>query len=329
MIPLRQRLSLVISIVTYLTIGTIGFKLIEGISFFKAFWLMIVSVLTIGYGDIYPITQEGKIFALVIIPIGVVLITYNTGIIVSYIVDGKISRVLGRRRMDREISKIQNHIIICGLGRVGQQVAANLAREKDIPLVIIDKDIDTLEKLCKDAPYIVGDASEDSILYEAGIERCAGLVTTLPEDADNVLIVLTAKGINNKIKVVARSDKNESKAKLLRAGANTVINPSNIGGNKMAMSIIKPTSVEYIDRFFYGKQELGVEEIIISENSLLINQTLSEANIRSKWGVSILAIKREDNIISNPHPGEILLPLDLIIVFGSASQLDSFEKVAK
>lgn len=334
MIPFRQRLSLIISIIAYLAIGTIGFKLIEGLTFFKAFWLMIVSILTIGYGDIYPVTQAGKVFTLIMIPIGVGLITYNTGLVISYIVDGRFSQVVGGRRMNREIKKLENHIIVCGFGRVGQQVVESLVREKKIKLIVIDKDLEDpenlerLEKLGEDIPYIVGDASEDDVLYQAGIGRCAGLVSALPDDADNVLIVLTAKGINSKIKVVARAEKKESKAKLMRAGANSVINPSNIGGNKMAMSIIKPTSVEYIDRFFYGKNELSVEEIIIAENSKLANQTLIEANIRGKWGVTILAIKRGEDIISNPDPDEKLLPLDLIMVFGSGEQLSSFEKIA-
>ncbi|WP_047152023.1 potassium channel family protein [Aneurinibacillus tyrosinisolvens] len=312
-----------------LLIGTAGFAYTEKIDFFDALWLTVISVLTIGYGDLVPRTFAGKVFTLIIIPIGIGVVSYALGVFVASVVEGKLSKTMEKRKMERKIKRLENHIIVCGIGRVGQQVSAQLASE-GISVVVVDRDVTMLEKMAKGFLHIEGDATDDYTLHQAGIERAAGLVATLPEDADNVFISLTAKGMNPTIHIVARAEKYESEEKLLRAGADKVINPSSIGGRRMAMSIIKPVSVDFVDTILHSHEEdYGVEEIVFQDSSVLAHKMLKEARVREEYGVTIVAIKRGAMIISNPGPEETLEPGDVVIVFGTKKQMVHFEKASR
>ncbi|WP_066175959.1 potassium channel family protein [Bacillus marinisedimentorum] len=309
--------------------GTAGYSLLEDVSLFDALWMTMITVLTVGYGDIIPMTAAGKIFTMLIIPVSIGLVTYTLGSLVVIMIEGIFSDTVRRKRMERVIGKQKNHIIICGYGRVGEQVAAQLGNEA-VSSVIIDKDGRSLEEMPNDVLFIEGDATEDETLIAAGIERAAGLVAALPDDADNVFISLTAKGINPNIQVVARAEKLESEAKLKRAGADKVINPSNIGGRRMAMSIIKPISVEYVDTVLEEPNEsFSIEEVVIGRHSMLQGKTIQSAKIREAFGVTIAAIKRGDRLISNPLASEQLSEGDLLIIFGNKDEMQLFEDAAK
>ncbi len=325
----RSLLYGVLGVVCLVLIGTAGYSLLEDVSLFNALWMTMITVLTVGYGDIIPVTAAGKVFTMLIIPVSIGLVTYTLGSLVVIMIEGVFSETVRRKRMEREIGKLKDHIIICGYGRVGEQVAAQLKSEA-VRAVIIDKSGQSSDDLSHEMLFIEGDATEDETLIAAGIERAAGLVATLPDDADNVFISLTAKGINPNIQVVARAEKIESEAKLKRAGADKVINPSNIGGRRMAMSIIKPISVEYVDTILEEPNEsLSIEEILVQGNSVLEGGTIQSAKIRETFGVTIAAIKREDRLISNPKAAERLLKGDLLIVFGNKGEMKRFEEAAR
>ncbi|MBC9785968.1 potassium channel protein [Heliobacterium chlorum] len=327
---LRQIKWAIISIVSFMVFGTVGFMWLEkDFTMLDAAWLTETTLLTVGYGDRLPKTVSGQMFALLIMPLGVGIVAYAIGIIAGSVVEGQLLNFLGRRAMETKISKLKNHIIVCGAGRVGWQVAEQLAKD-DVPFVIIDSHIDILQQYGQqNLLFIQGDAREDDILRQAGIDHARGVVAALPTDADNVYIALTAKGLNPDILVVARADRLESEDKLYRAGADKVVSPAVIGGRRMAMSILKPASVEYVDTVLHDKEhEIDLEEIVLREHSPLTNKTLAEAQLREKTGAMVVAIRRGQELISNPRASQMLLPGDLLIVFGTRNQLTSFERLA-
>lgn len=321
----RKQLWIAVVCMTFVVIlGTLGFMTIEEISLFQAFWMTMITVLTVGYGDAVPVTQAGKVFALLIIPVGVGIVTYAIGVVAAIIIEGNLFHPVRRKKMDKQIAQLQNHIIVCGCGRVGLQVVHEL-QEKKIPFVVVDKDESILEK--EKLLYIHGDATEDQVLHHAGISKAAGLVAIVANDAENVFITLTARGLNDAIKIVARAEKQETEEKLRRAGANKVINPSSMAGIHIAKGIANPLTVHYIDTVLYGiEQSFVIEEISVGNDSILVNKSLLESDVRNQFDVTILAILRSGDIIHNPTGQEKLQEHDMIIVFGSVEKLGQFEK---
>ncbi|MFF2883267.1 potassium channel family protein [Bacillus toyonensis] len=321
----RKQLWIAVVCMTFVVIlGTLGFMTIEEISLFQAFWMTMITVLTVGYGDAVPVTQAGKVFALLIIPVGVGIVTYAIGVVAAIIIEGNLFHAVRRKKMDKQIAQLQNHIIVCGCGRVGLQVVHEL-QEKKIPFVVVDKDESILEK--EKLLYIHGDATEDQVLHHAGISKAAGLVAIVANDAENVFITLTARGLNDAIKIVARAEKPETEEKLRRAGANKVINPSSMAGIHIAKGIANPLTVHYIDTVLYGiEQSFVIEEISVGNDSILVNKSLLESDVRNQFDVTILAILRSGDIIHNPTGQEKLQEHDMIIVFGSVEKLGQFEK---
>ncbi|PGZ52703.1 potassium channel protein [Bacillus anthracis] len=321
----RKQLWIAVICMTFVVIlGTLGFMTIEEISLFQAFWMTMITVLTVGYGDAIPVTQAGKVFALLIIPVGVGIVTYAIGVVAAMIIEGNLFHAVRRKKMDKQIAQLQNHIIVCGCGRVGLQVVHEL-QEKKIPFVVVDKDESILEK--EKLLYVHGDATEDQVLHHAGISKAAGLVAIVANDAENVFITLTARGLNDAIKIVARAEKPETEDKLKRAGANKVINPSSMAGIHIAKGIANPLTVHYIDTILYGmEQSFVIEEIAVGEGSILASKSLLESDVRNQFDVTILAILRNGNVIHNPTGQEKLQEHDMIIVFGSVEKLGQFEK---
>ncbi|PEK58351.1 potassium channel protein [Bacillus wiedmannii] len=321
----RKQLWIAVICMTFVVIlGTLGFMMIEEISLFQAFWMTMITVLTVGYGDAVPVTQAGKVFALLIIPVGVGIVTYAIGVVAAMIIEGNLFHAVRRKKMDKQIAQLQNHIIVCGCGRVGLQVVHEL-QEKKIPFVVVDKDESILEK--EKLLYVHGDATEDQVLHHAGISKAAGLVAIVANDAENVFITLTARGLNDAIKIVARAEKPETEDKLKRAGANKVINPSSMAGIHIAKGIANPLTVHYIDTVLYGvEQSFVIEEIAVGKGSILASKSLLESNVRNQFDVTILAILRNGNVIHNPTGQEKLQEHDMIIVFGSVEKLGQFEK---
>lgn len=321
----RKQLWIAVICMTFVVIlGTLGFMTIEEISLFQAFWMTMITVLTVGYGDAIPVTQAGKVFALLIIPIGVGIVTYAIGVVAAMIIEGNLFHAVRRKKMDKQIAQLQNHIIVCGCGRVGLQVVHEL-QEKKIPFVVVDKDESILEK--EKLLYVHGDATEDQVLHHAGISKAAGLVAIVANDAEKVFITLTARGLNDAIKIVARAEKPETEDKLKRAGANKVINPSSMAGIHIAKGIANPLTVHYIDTVLYGvEQSFVIEEIAVGKGSILANKSLLESDVRNQFDVTILAILRNGNVIHNPTGQEKLQEHDMIIVFGSVEKLGQFEK---
>lgn len=260
---------------------------------------------------------------------GVGVMLYFAGLMMAFIIEGQLAGAYGRKKMKKKIERLEDHIIVCGAGRVGRQVLYRL-RKEGADCVVIEQQEDLVNELIEEGFLVIqSDATQDEALKSASIVRAKGLITALPEDSLNVFVTLTAKGLNPAIHVVARMDKLESENKLLRAGADKVISPAILGGWRMAMSILKPISVEYIETVIHDHSiEMEMEELRVESGSCLVGKTLSTSGIKQQTGAMILAILRNKQVISNPGAMEEILQGDLLIVFGLREQLHRLEEVA-
>lgn len=319
------------SLIAILVIGTTGFYLIEGYSFLDAFSVTVglLTTTSIGYGKYVPVSVYGKIFSLLLIIFGVSLVAYAFGNVVSLVLDGHLSNLMGRSKMNKKIANLQDHIILCGAGRVGQHVISRLVKEGE-PFLVIDRNEEITKRLIDEGILtMVNDATKDEVLLTAGIKKARGLIAALPSDADNVFVTLTAKELNPNIRIVARGEIAESKPKLLRAGADKIVSPSVIGGRRMAISILKPVSVDFVETLIHKEDvEFELEEIITSGTSVLVGKALKDSMIKQSTGTMIVAIKRNDEIISNPSAEEVILDGDLLIAIGTRPQLAQLEQIA-
>jgi len=315
-----------------LTGGTLGYMYLEGYPFTDSLYLTIITVATVGYGDMVPHHPAGKLLTVVLVLVGVSFVMYMFGKIVEAMVEGGLREILGKRQMKKQLSQLNNHYIVCGHGRIGS-VICQLLQENNKTFVVIEKNPDEIQKiLAKDYLEIEGEASQDDILQQAGIERALALISVVSSDADNVFITLTAKGINPNIMVMARSSGEKgAEKKLKRAGADKVVSPYFLGGRRMAQSILRPNITDFIDLAIYSHDMgLRLEEILVTENAFINGKNLIESNLRQKYNIIVIAIKRTGEEMSfNPTPESMLLAGDILIVLGKADQISNLEKEMK
>lgn len=294
-------------------------------SFLDALWLTMSAVTTTGYSDVMPVNKTGRIVAIFLSVLGFSFLTFVLSTFLAGMVEGRISGVWGKRKMAREIAKLKNHIVVCGAGRVGREVVNELKGKREF--VIIEKDPVQLAELAEEGIlHIAGDATEDRMLLAAGIKDAKGVITTLAEDAENLMIIITCKDFNPEARVVARANRPESIVRMKRAGADTVICPSAIAGNRMALASTKPTSVAVVETIVEDRNNnLNLEELTISEKSMLVGKEIRESRLRKDYGILVLAIKRDERNIINPEPTEIFMAGDILVLCGTAEQLSKTE----
>ena len=310
-------------------ISIVSFMLFESFSFMDALWLTLIAITTVGFGDIVPKTTGGRLTTIFLVVSGIWLFTYAFSTLFSGILEGHLRDLWGINIMKQKISKLRNHIVVCGAGRVGREVIAQLIHD-NVQFVAIEKTTEFLDELHElGALYIIGDATEDKILHAAQIEHARGVVITLAEDTGNLFITMTCKNLENKLHIVARANRPENIWKLQRAGADNVICPSAIAGNRMALAVTKPTSVAYVQTLVENREiNLELEELVISKNSPLANRELKDSGLREIFNVQLLAIKRGDKTIPNPVANEQIIDQDVLIVCGAAENLALLEKTA-
>lgn len=321
--PLTRKIRLSLGILlSILVFGTAGLVWTEHMTVFQALYLTVETITTVGYGDFRLTTSGGRIVTLLLMLGGVGIMLYSVGLFMSFLIEGQLIDVYGRRVIMKKIAELNQHIIICGGGRVGKEVAHRLHKE-GVPCVVIEQREELVVQLCSEGILTLqGDAIQDEMLKTVRIEQAAGLISALPDDAHNVFITLTAKELNPMIKVIARMDTPGTEAKLRRAGADKVISPSIMGGLRMAMSIIKPTTVDYIDTVIHDQSiKIEIEELKIGQGSYLAGKTLRNSGIREYTGTTVLAIVRENEVINNPGADVLLMEEDLLIIFGLKEQL--------
>ena len=309
--------------------GTAGYMLLEDWELFDALYMTVITVSTVGFSEVHQISQAGRLFTILLVFFGVGFSLYIAAAVVQFMVEGRIRLILGRRRLEKKISRIKNHYIVCGYGRIGRVVCRNL-RRKPFDLVVIEKNPELIPVMDADGVlYISGDASDEENLLRAGIKRAKGLVSVLASDADNVFLVLTARQLDPDLLIIARGSQEESKSKLRAAGANTVESPYDIGAASMAHRIIRPTVTSFLDlAFAHKRKDIQMEEIPVSASSDLVNVMLKDTGIRQKYNLIIIAIKKPGkSMLFNPSFEAIIEMGDTIIAVGEEINLQKLEHI--
>jgi voltage-gated potassium channel len=325
MSPLRRLLLAIYAFIIIVAIGVIGYMIIEGWSFLDAIYMTITTITTVGFKEVYPLSDAGRIFSIFLIIGGVGGALYILTTIMGHFIEAQFD--LGRRRMKNKIAKLKNHYILCGYGRVGEAIALTFS-EEGTPFVIISNNEEHVAKAEKEGYLaIFGDATSDDVLEEAGIKRARGLVSAVGSDTDNTFITLSARELHPDLFIEARASNPESEGKLRRAGADRVISPHAIGGRRMAMMAMRPAVVEFIDTVTSGRgRDLQLETVDVVGGSSLIDQTMGQA--RSKAGITVLAIRKANGtFVANPPEEDVIEEGDKLIVIGTKQRLAALEKI--
>lgn len=320
-------LSMLLVVATVI-MGTAGYMVIEKWDMIDALYMTVITLSTVGYGEVHPVSEFGKVYTMFLVFFGVGFALFVAGAVVQFMVEGQLRAVLGRKRLDNKINRLKGHYIICGYGRIGRVLCKKLSR-KPLGLVIIEKDPAMVPVMEDDGVlYISGDASAEHILLKAGIKRAKGLVSVLATDMDNVFLVLTARQLNSELFIIARAGQEESKAKLRAAGANKVESPYDTGATNMAHRILRPTVTSFLDLAFAHKRtDIQMEEIPVSPASPMNNVMLKDSGIRQKYNLIIIAIKKIDGDMQfNPSFESIIRGGDTVIAVGENENLQALEK---
>lgn len=307
--------------------GTSGYMIIEGWDVIDSMFMTTITLATVGYSEVNKVSPEGRIFTVVLIVFGVSLFLYVVGNTMQFLVEGRLRVILGRRKLEKIISKLSNHYIICGYGRVGRGLCQYLLQKK-LKVLVVEKNEDRIPAMEADhVPYIIGEANEEDNLEKAGIARAKGLLSVLGSDPNNVFVVLISKQLNPDIFVVARANQNMAKKTLESAGADKVISPYDLGARRMAHAILRPTVIHFLEMAFADQNtDINFEEIPVAADCKLINTTLMESNIRKDLDVLIIAIKKSDGRMEfNPKPDSLIQKGDTIITVGQESNLKQLE----
>jgi len=321
-----RRLSIVSVIGAVLTAtGIVGYMIIEGFSFFDALYQTITTITTAGFGETEPLSTKGRAFTLALICVGVVLILVLLGTVMEIIVEGELSAVLGVRKMKSKIESLRNHYILCGFGRVGEEIGREF-KERRILFVVVESNPEAIER-AKERGFLIieGDATQDSTLFEAGIGRARCLLAASDSDAGNTYIVLTAKAVRPDIMVVARAGHPENQAKMLRAGADRVISPYLIGGRRMALSALQPLVVDFVDTLVgvSGPGEHVLAEVEATSESSLAGRALEDVLKRTQKA-TVLAIQKPDGSVAvGPDRSTILREGDRLIVLAPEADVEA------
>jgi voltage-gated potassium channel len=319
-----------LSVLGAVALGTLGFHLLEGWSLTDSLYATIQTLTTVGYGDVTPLTVAGRVFASFYMFIGVGAVLYVLTATVQSIVQSEMIATFGARRRQREMSKLHDHFIICGAGRVGARLIREMQRA-GIAFSVIEKDAQKVAQLIESGtPVIVGDATLEETLREAGVERARGLASCLPDDAANVYAVLIARDLNHNLHIVARAVEEQAEPKLIKAGANRVVAPTITGSHRMAQALMKPAVADFMDSITAENLDLSFEQMEVAHGSVYAGRKLRYTNILSELNIVIVAIRRRNNQMTfNPGGDAIIDAGDILIAIGRAESLMRMTELAR
>jgi len=310
-------------------IGTAGFHFIEGWPWFDGLYMVVTTLTTIGYQEVHPLSHAGRVFNVFIILAGVSLVLVTIGALTQALLEFELQSFFGKRRMEREIGRLSDHYIICGAGRVGRSAARELAR-KPVPFLIIEQNEAKAQRFAAEKWLMMaGDATQEQTLRDAQIDRARGLVAATTTDATNLYIVLTARALNARLRIVARASEEDAEKHLLTAGADSVVSPYAFAGQRIAQSFLRPHVVSFLDTATtHLGMDLEIGGVYISPKSGFAGKTIESSRIRQDRGVIVLAIKREKGMRFNLAPEDRIEPGDFLIAMGEPSQLRQLEQSA-
>ena len=324
----RRLLNVVLIFATIVVLGGVGYAVIEGWSWIDAFYMSIITITTVGFGEVHPLSAAGKLFTSVLVVLGVAAITYTFTALTNFLIAGEFGDVLEEFRMKRKVEALQGHYIVCGFGRVGQEVCSRLVKE-GYSFVAIDNEGQAVERAMHQGyPVVEGDAGDDEVLRRAGILRATGLVAAVESDAANLFVVLTARTLNPGLSIVARADSEASAEKLKVAGADRVLSPYSLGGRLIAQTLLRPDVVDFLEAVMYDESlQLFLEDLTVGVGSSLAASTVGEARIRETTGANILGLKHGEDVLISPDSHHPLHPGDVLVALGTRHQLEELEKL--
>jgi voltage-gated potassium channel len=321
---IRRTITGFFLLLVVVTIGALGFWYFEDLSLFEAFYLTVITITTVGYGDYYPHTIYGQTFALVLILTGVGVVLYVLTGIIGLVLEGQLREALGITRVKRGVAKMKNHRIICGGGRTGSVIADDF-RDEGQEFVVIENNTERVKELRKKEILVVeGDATSEGTLKEAGVERASGLVSTLPDDADNLFLSITAKGLNPNLDIVSRASSERTAKMLHKTGVKKVVMIEEIGGRRLARSLTKPAVVDFID-FATKRGEASLESFKVQPGAKIANKKIKDLRFKERIGASIVAILRDGRVISSVGPEDEILEGDTVVVIGQKERIEKLE----
>ncbi len=322
--------TVVVLLILLLSVGTIGYMAIEELSFMDSLYMTVITISTVGFGEVQALSGPGRLFTIGLIFSGLFIAAFAVTLVNSFVLEGEFKFLMRRRLMENKVAKLTDHYIICGAGQTGLHVV-NQFKKRGVSYVVLESDKDKVEHIIDaGGSAIVGDATTEEDLIKVGIERAKGIVCCLANDADNVFTVLTARGLKPDLLIVSRAIEDKADLKLLKAGANKVVSPNEIGGSRMAALMLRPAVVSFLDVITRaGEVVIDLEEIIINPGSKLAGKTLADARIPEQTGLVVMAIKRITGKTEiNPGSSFVLAELDSLIVLGKAEQVEKLQSLA-
>jgi voltage-gated potassium channel len=319
---------IVLALAAVMLVGMAGFHVIEGWPWFDGFYMVLTTLTTIGYQEVHPLSPAGRVFNVFVIVAGVSLAFLAIGALTQALLEFELRSFFGRRKMERSIGRLTDHYIICGAGRVGRSAARELAR-RPVLFVIVEQNEAKAARCSEEWLVMVGDATQEQTLRQAQIGRARGLVAATTTDATNLYIVLTARGLNPNLKIIARASEEDAEKHLLTAGADSIVSPYLFAGHRIAQTFLRPHVVSFLDTATtHLGMDLEIGEIVVGHNSKFAGKTVESSRIRQDRGVIILAIKRAEKMHFNPAPDDAIESGDCLIAMGEPSQLRQLEELA-
>ncbi|MEZ5403978.1 MAG: potassium channel protein [Bryobacteraceae bacterium] len=324
-------LTVLVLIAALLAVGTAGFVLLSGYPVFDALYMSVITITTVGYGEVHPLTRAGRIFNTFLLLVGAGVMAYAFSAVTQSIFESQFGDIIHKRRNRKMIDRLKNHYILCGFGRVGRGAAAELQRS-GVPFVVMDKSEDRVERAIKMGMLAVqADSTRDDMLLEAGIQRACGLIAALSSDADNLFLILSAKSLNPNLVVSSRVSEEASESKMRRAGADAVFMPYSMTGYRLAQSILRPHVFQFLDVTAQTSSmgmDVGIEQVEIRPGADIASRSLKDMQLRRDFGVIVLAIRRSNKTMDFNPPADATVEVgDNLIVMGHYDDLRRLEKL--